>query len=366
MKERSTEEKGILDFITSITGGASLRIEEKLPFGFVRLKIAEAERRQAHHDIRSVEDAAIELVRNSRDAGAKNVLLGFQKIRSRFRVLTVIDDGEGIPKELHKLVFEPRVTSRSEAFEEDVFGVHGRGMALFSMLSTSEEMRINFSEPGLGSIITARFDTTRVPEKADQATVAKLEHENGREYVGAGPHNVARVLLVMSLYTPGVNFYIGSFSEILATARELATNSSERTIWSEISRPRNAAQLAEAVTKRYGINISERNAYRIINGDVRPLKPVLEIARSQSEPPDPVQEVKKGHAPSRKRTVTFNERNALKKLSTEDMLEISSETGAVVERILERYYLRPSERPNVKRGRNKLVISFYVTGKDDM
>ncbi|MHB8895234.1 MAG: ATP-binding protein, partial [Candidatus Geothermincolia bacterium] len=124
-------ERDVIDFVSRVTDAARLRIEENLPFGFVRLKVAEAERRQAQHDIRSVEDIVTELVRNSRDAGAKRVMVAFQKEQGRYRKLTVIDDGRGIPVEMHDLVFEPRVTSKSEDFEEDRFGVHGRGMALF-------------------------------------------------------------------------------------------------------------------------------------------------------------------------------------------------------------------------------------------
>jgi len=50
------EADDLLHFVSGITGDARLRIEENLPHGFVRLKVAEAERRQAQHDIRCVED----------------------------------------------------------------------------------------------------------------------------------------------------------------------------------------------------------------------------------------------------------------------------------------------------------------------
>lgn len=131
-------DRQLIDFVSSITDGTRFRIEENLPHGFVRLKVAEAERRQAQHDIRSVEDVVTELVRNARDAGARNVLVGFQKEQGRYRRIAVIDDGCGIPEDMHSLVFEPRVTSKSEDFEEDRFGVHGRGMALFSIRSRTK------------------------------------------------------------------------------------------------------------------------------------------------------------------------------------------------------------------------------------
>ena len=39
----------------------------------MRLRVAEAERRQAKHDIRCIEDVVIEMLRNARDAGARHI-----------------------------------------------------------------------------------------------------------------------------------------------------------------------------------------------------------------------------------------------------------------------------------------------------
>ncbi|MBM3712190.1 MAG: ATP-binding protein, partial [Actinobacteria bacterium] len=52
-----------------------LKIEEDLGNGFIRLKVSEAERRQALQDIKCVEDIIIELLRNSRDAQSKNIFI---------------------------------------------------------------------------------------------------------------------------------------------------------------------------------------------------------------------------------------------------------------------------------------------------
>ena len=62
----------LISFIAQMTGEANLRVEENLGEGFVRLRVSEAERRQAKHDIQHVEDIVIELLRNARDAGARN------------------------------------------------------------------------------------------------------------------------------------------------------------------------------------------------------------------------------------------------------------------------------------------------------
>ena len=63
----------------------SLNIEEDLGNGYVRLKISEADRRQALQDIGCVEDIVVELLRNSRDAKSCNIFIGTKKIEDKRR-----------------------------------------------------------------------------------------------------------------------------------------------------------------------------------------------------------------------------------------------------------------------------------------
>ena len=44
----------LVGFVASMGGERSLRVEENLGEGYVRLRVAEAERRQAKHDIRCI------------------------------------------------------------------------------------------------------------------------------------------------------------------------------------------------------------------------------------------------------------------------------------------------------------------------
>jgi hypothetical protein len=60
--------------------------------GFARLTGVEGARR-APSRISSVEDALFELLRNARDAGARNVYVASTLHRRRYRTLTVLDDG---------------------------------------------------------------------------------------------------------------------------------------------------------------------------------------------------------------------------------------------------------------------------------
>ena len=133
------DESTLIDFIESVSGGAHLRVEENLGKGFVRLRISEAERRQAKHDIRCVEDIVIELLRNARDAHASSIFIATTREGS-LRYLTIIDDGDGVPVDLQELIFEPRVTSKLETMVMDDWGVHGRGMALYSSAATLRKL----------------------------------------------------------------------------------------------------------------------------------------------------------------------------------------------------------------------------------
>ena len=51
MTQEMKEDKSLLEFVSTLSGGDVLRVEESLGNGFVRLRVAEAERRQAKHDI---------------------------------------------------------------------------------------------------------------------------------------------------------------------------------------------------------------------------------------------------------------------------------------------------------------------------
>ena len=100
----------LTSFIDEVCGDGRLRVEDDLGRGFVRLRSTEAARRQAKQDIRCNEDIVTELLRNAFDAKARNIFVATSR-EGQARRFSVIDDGCGIPEEMHTLVFEPRVTS---------------------------------------------------------------------------------------------------------------------------------------------------------------------------------------------------------------------------------------------------------------
>src|ERR671910_1783100 len=107
--------------------------------GFARLTGVEGARRGPSR-ITHVEDALLELARNARDAGAANIYVSSTLRDRRYRTLTVIDDGHGIPESHRDLILEPGVTTRHlnpVSEPEDPSSPHGAGLSLYQIRSKS-------------------------------------------------------------------------------------------------------------------------------------------------------------------------------------------------------------------------------------
>ena len=276
------DESDLLSFVSALRGGDGFRVEERLGDGYVRLRISEAERRQAKHDVRCVEDAVIELLRNARDAGAKRIFVGTSR-EANLRTILVFDDGVGIPPSLHARVFDARVTSKLDTMHMDKWGVHGRGMALFSIRENAVSAQVLQSDVGRGCAMRVVFDVSTLPERADQSTWPRVTHASG-DYMVRGPHNIYRTCVEFGLEERGVcNVYVGSPSEALATMRArcipttpLVSAEAEEgiPITATPSLAKDARELA-ARAQAMGVDISERNAHRILRGQVPPLVNVV-------------------------------------------------------------------------------------------
>lgn len=143
----------------------------------------------------------IELLRNARDAGASRIFLATQKTGNE-RLLTVLDDGQGSQAAQHERIFEPRVTSKLDSAHMDKWGMHGRGMALYSISVNAEEARVLQSEPGLGTSLTVATDTESLAEKVDQSTFPRFEQEPSGSWAMRGPKNIVRTACGIRLGAP--------------------------------------------------------------------------------------------------------------------------------------------------------------------
>jgi anti-sigma regulatory factor (Ser/Thr protein kinase) len=347
----------LIDFIEQVSGGLHLRVEENLGGGFVRLRSEEAERRQAKHDIRQVEDIVIEMLRNARDAGATTVYVATTK-EGDSRTITVIDDGEGIPPDLHELIFEPRVTSKLETMLEDEWGVHGRGMALFSIRSNVTSARVASSGVGLGSALAIEVDTGILPEKTDQSTFPTIERDvDGTLRAAKGPHNILRSALEFALaYRKAPNVYLGPPSAVAATLleqgqRRLSSDDllfcddvSTLPISQRIATSADAADLM-ANCALVGLDISERTAHRILSGQIAPLASLCEMAKG---------------SPGRRAATDLTKDSRSLKLAREDLEAFSREVERAFEVLAERYYLSMADTPRITVKGDTITVRFPI------
>lgn len=349
----------LIDFVASVSGDNHLAVEEKLGDGFVRLKTAEAERRQAKHDIRCVEDIVIEMLRNARDAHAGNIYLATSREGS-IKSLVFIDDGDGIPAEMHERIFEPRVTSKLETMVMDKWGVHGRGMALYSIKANTDDACVLSSALKLGASLGVRVDLDVLPEKTDQSSMPVIgRDEEDNLVVTSGPHNLNRTVAEFALDMKGVvNVFVGSPAEIAATLVERGgrqLTSTQLLFCDDISalpvilRPAAASDAAElvAVCGGLGLEMSERTAHRILAGQIEIVSPLLDTLMGKERSLQAhVHEVD-----------LYRDRRGLK-LSDDDRAAFSRALEDAFTTLAQRYYIELTDEPIIRVGKDAITVKF--------
>lgn len=235
--------------------------------GFARLAGAEGLRRSSRR-LRSVEDALFELLRNSRDAGARNVYVASTLRARRYRQLTVIDDGRGIPETHKYLIFEPGVTTRhldpvpdTGPYSPPEGTPHGAGLSLYHIRNAALSAEVlSAASP---TAIKTVFDTQTLPEKSLQSRTRHSETNL--------PATLDRFA---SRASPnGPRLYHASPARILARLLE------DRIIqewWGEDSGIGEAGRLREAALL-LGLKVSLRTVQRVVAGVIPPAE---EVGRS--------------------------------------------------------------------------------------
>jgi hypothetical protein len=352
----------LIDFVSSVSGEAYLKVEESLGDGYVRLRTSEAERRQAKHDIRGVEDIVVELLRNARDAHAQRVYIASAREGDR-RSLTMIDDGVGVPNHLHGLIFEPRVTSKLETMVMDRWGVHGRGMALYSIGQNVVHAGVAASAAHKGTAITIVTDTTQLPERTDQSTWPMVElDETGRPHVARGPHNIIRRVVEFACEHPELEVYYGTPTEILSTLHLLGRERMDTAelmfcddldrlhVWLRPAACDEAMDLVDAAAS-IGVHVSERTAHRILAGELAALEPVATQAQAADEP-------ERQAAPD-----IYRDRRTLR-IAAGDLARFKAELEHAFDAIAEKYYLNLCGEPRVSIGSDEIRVRFSVEKED--
>ena len=355
-------------FVDSVCAESHLRVETDFGDGFVRLRTSEAERRQAAHDIRSSEDIAIEMLRNARDAHARTIFLAVGR-EGDTRKITMIDDGDGIPEAMHERVFEPRVTSKLDTVHMDKWGVHGRGMALYSVKVNAVEARVLASDKGLGCAMHVETDLRTLPERADQSTFPTFERMEVGAYTMRGPRNIVRTATEFALECrKSCTVYWGSATEIAATlyefgvstmspsARAFCKSPEELPVCKRLciaSDPFTFAQAAASL----GLTLSERSARRILNDEIMPIESLAERVRTHELAAKPTNSEP---APERNTKAKAKKADARSlKMESEDKRLLSKACESAFADIAERYYLDPLGEPEVHIGATEVKITIH-------
>ena len=354
------EATDLISFIATMSGEGSLRVEENLGDGFVRLRVAEAERRQAKHDIRHVEDIVVEMLRNARDAGADKIYVATSK-EEGVRTLLFLDNGSGVPADMHERIFDARVTSKLESMRMDRWGVHGRGMALFSIRENVSEARVVASAPGKGSSFSVVVDTASLPERADQSTWPTVEKgEDGAHHCVKGPHNIVRAVSDFALdELHGCDVFLGTPTEIAATLFAHAQGAIDRSrlvfvddadelpVVERLGCSADAADFIR-IAGSLGMSLSERTAHRILAGSIAPVRSVAaRLLRERTRKREPV-------------VVDLAKDRRGLRIASDDIEEFSRSLERAFSRLGNKYYVSLSSEPRVRVSKDRITVTFEL------
>lgn len=355
-------EDDLAAFVERVSSKSPFRVETDLGNGFVRLRVSEAERRQAKQDIRCVEDAVIEMLRNARDAHSRVIFLATSR-SGALRRIVMIDDGDGLPPCMHDAIFEPRVTSKLDSFGSDEWGVHGRGMALYSIKENAEEARVAASMEQGGTSFSVVFDTDSVRERKDQSTPPILvRNDEGLWTIASGPHNIVRCVAEFALAARGTcTVFCGSAVDIAATmyaygarfARSAVAESLDAQdvpVCKRLSLCRDAENFVQCACM-LGLDISTRSAYRILQEEVSPIEPYLKtLSREFGK-----QSLNKKVAVP---DVSCDFRGL--KIADEDMDLFKRSLSEAWKSLADSYFLESDIEPSVRISRDGLYVTFPV------
>ena len=334
------------------------QIEEEMEYpGQVRVVVI--------RESRAVEDIVIEMLRNARDAGADKVYLATTK-EDGVRTLVFLDNGSGVPQDMQERIFDARVTSKLESMKMDRWGVHGRGMALFSIKQNTDEARVVTSGVDLGSAFKVSVAADRLSERADQSSWPQaVKDEDGRYVCARGPHNIIRAACEFALEElRGCDVYLGSPSEIAATLYAQASSrldtsrllfiddESELPVVDRLGLASDAEDFIR-ICSGLGLEMSERTAHRILAGQIKPVRGVtarlLRERDSSSHAPAPVDLAK--------------DRRGLR-IAKDDMAQFSRAVERDFNDLAARYYLNLCGDPKIRVSRDRITVTFDLAKEE--
>ena len=372
------------NFLSELNIKDSLNIEEDLGDGYVRLKISEAERRQALQDINSVEDIIVEMLRNSRDAGSRNIFIWTKNIEDKRRKIYFIDDGGGIPPHLQNLIFESRVTSKLENGKKDPYGFHGRGMALFSIKLNVDDIRIIFSEKSKGASFYIDIDLSKIPEKKDQSLMPQIIKTDGNLNIIGGVNNIIKTIIEFQLQNREINFFFGSPTQILSTMREILRKDGKKNDypkfdeWEKLSKfiQKNNIKVTEIpiLTDNYTVmeiisknifnmDISQRGIQRVIYNEIKALEP-LKIDPESSSEEIRVSSTDKAYKIPDKKLKLYDESKLASRFEDDEIRCIIKAAEDKIRELGDKYFVTTGENIEYKKANNIIKLSIELKQKE--
>jgi len=376
-------------FLEQLNIKDSLSIEEDLGNGYVRLKISEAERRQALQDINCVEDIFVELLRNSRDAGSKNIFIGTKKIEDKTRIIHFIDDGNGVPDTLKNLIFEARVTSKLENGMKDAYGFHGRGMALFSIKLNAKDIKITFSGKSMGTSFFLNIDLDDVPEKKDQSIIPQIIKMDEDINIIGGVNNIIRTIIEFQIQNRDINFYYGAPTQVLSTMREKLKKKRSQGYYptfknweklmdfisqneikvTEIPVLTDSYNLmGEIAEKIFSMNISRRGIQRIIYNEVKLLEPLkLDLLDNPITHEDTGRDEMSGSGKTGKKDFKlklFDETRFASRFKDDEIKGIIKPLEERFNQLGKKYFLSVNKDIEFKRSNNTIKVIIELSDKE--
>ncbi|MEE0844860.1 MAG: ATP-binding protein [Eggerthellaceae bacterium] len=359
------ENRDLKDFIETASSVSPFRVENDFGGGYVRLRSEEAERRQAIHDIRSSEDVVIEALRNSRDAHAHSIFLAVSKEGDERKIL-LIDDGDGVPPYMHKHIFEPRVTSKLDSAHLDKWGVHGRGMALYSISVNCKQARIAASDQGLGAAFEFVVSTSSLGEKADQSTFPTFELTDTGKVQVRGPKNILRTACEFAVDSadtctvyfgsPGeiaATLYIFSLATLPAVVRAFGDDPESLPVCKRLGLASDPASF-RFLASNLGFSLSERTCRRVLDGQIAPVEPLTARIEIKGMPSSD----RKPRRQKKSRLKALDARGL--SIETNDLASFKSAVKQAYGDLARDYYLIADVEPEVVVRKDRIVVSIPV------
>ena len=239
-------------------------------------------------------------------------------------------------------------------------------MALYSIAANSDFAGILLSEPGKGTVLQVRTHISELGERKDQSSFPTFIKQDDGSIAVRGPRNIIRIACEFAIEARNdCSIRVGSPTEIAAALYEFGkatvspstcaftTNTSSFSIAKRLCFVDTPATFA-AIAHDLGLEMSDRSARRIMDGEIEPSANVLDRIKIESTMLDEPVPQKKQSKSSRKST-THNIRVSL---SNEDVTDLERGFQQAFNDFASKYYLLSSVEPTIKIVNGSLVISY--------